>query len=69
MREVVRGAANSSRVIVLIGPEGDFTPEETTSALEGGFQPITLGANVLRAETAALFCLSALRYEFERAAG
>jgi len=63
MREVVR-SEDFSAVTVLIGPEGDFTPEETTTALAAGFHPITLGSNVLRAETAALFCLSALRYEF-----
>lgn len=64
MKDVVR-AGESSAVTVLIGPEGDFTPEETSAALTAGFHPVTLGANVLRAETAALFCLSALRYEFD----
>lgn len=63
MKEVVRTGESTSGVTVLIGPEGDFTPEETTAALAAGFHPVTLGANVLRAETAALFCLSALRYE------
>jgi 16S rRNA (uracil1498-N3)-methyltransferase len=65
MREVVREAGAVSRVVVLVGPEGDFTPDETAAALAAGFRPVTLGTNVLRAETAALFCLAALRYEFE----
>jgi 16S rRNA (uracil1498-N3)-methyltransferase len=65
MKEAVRTGEGSSAVTVLIGPEGDFTSEETTAALTAGFRPVTLGANVLRAETAALFCLSALRYEFD----
>jgi 16S rRNA (uracil1498-N3)-methyltransferase len=39
---------------ILIGPEGDFHPEEITSALEAGYTPITLGDNRLRTETAAL---------------
>jgi len=65
MKDVVRAGDGSDAVTVLIGPEGDFTPEETTAALAAGFHPVTLGANVLRAETAALFCLSALRYEFD----
>ena len=64
MKDVVR-AGEGSAVTVLIGPEGDFTPEATSAALTAGFHPVTLGANVLRAETAALFCLSALRYEFD----
>jgi 16S rRNA (uracil1498-N3)-methyltransferase len=50
---------------MLIGPEGDFSAEETTAALAAGFLPISLGSIVLRVETATLFCLSALRYEFD----
>ena len=65
MRDVVRGAGTPSRIVVLVGPEGDFTPTETQAALEAEFLPVTLGATVLRAETASLFCLSAIRYEFE----
>ncbi|HEY8961560.1 MAG TPA: RsmE family RNA methyltransferase [Luteolibacter sp.] len=65
MKEAVRTPEAPRAVTVLIGPEGDFTPEETTAALAARFRPVTLGVNVLRAETAALFCLSALRYEFD----
>lgn len=43
----------SGRVVVLIGPEGDFTPEEVKKAIEAGFVPVSLGKNVLRVETAA----------------
>ncbi|MGC4016693.1 MAG: 16S rRNA (uracil(1498)-N(3))-methyltransferase [Luteolibacter sp.] len=64
MREVVRIAEKTSSATVLVGPEGDFTPEETSTALLSGFLPVTLGPTVLRTETAALFALSALRYEF-----
>jgi len=39
---------------VLIGPEGDFQPQEVTLALENGYKIITLGENRLRTETAAL---------------
>ncbi|HYE77176.1 MAG TPA: RsmE family RNA methyltransferase, partial [bacterium] len=42
-------------VAILIGPEGDFTPSEVFEARAAGFQPVTLGHNVLRTETAALF--------------
>ena len=41
-------------VIVLIGPEGDFSPDEVTLAVGNGFIPITLGKSRLRTETAAL---------------
>lgn len=43
-----------SDVIVMIGPEGDFSPDEIQLALERGFQPVTLGDNRLRTETAAI---------------
>lgn len=41
-------------VIILIGPEGDFTEDEIRIALSAGFRPVTLGANRLRTETAAM---------------
>lgn len=45
---------------ILIGPEGDFTPEEVSFALENGYKTITLGKNRLRTETAALYvCMRA----------
>jgi 16S rRNA (uracil1498-N3)-methyltransferase len=40
--------------LILIGPEGDFTPEETAVAQNHGFLPVSLGENRLRTETAAL---------------
>jgi 16S rRNA (uracil1498-N3)-methyltransferase len=53
-------AGDSGPVIFLSGPEGGFTPAEEDAALAAGFQPVTLGARVLRAETAALAALAAL---------
>lgn len=49
--------------LVLVGPEGDFTPAEIALALSAGCHPITLGPIVLRTETAAIYCLSVLSYE------
>ena len=43
-----------SNVQVLIGPEGDFSPEEVQAALAAGFIPVTLGESRLRTETAAV---------------
>ena len=42
------------RYIILIGPEGDFSPKELEEALQCGYKPVTLGATRLRTETAAL---------------
>jgi len=50
-------------VTILIGPEGDFTPAETASAISSGCHPITLGPIILRTETAAIYCLSVLAHE------
>lgn len=50
-------------VLMLVGPEGDFTPAELALARRYGCQPITLGPIILRVETAAIYCLSILSYE------
>jgi 16S rRNA (uracil1498-N3)-methyltransferase len=50
-------------ILMLIGPEGDFTPAEIALARSHGCIPLTLGPIVLRVETAAIYCLSVLSYE------
>ena len=45
-------------VLIMIGPEGDFSKEEIQLAVENGFKEITLGDFRLRTETAALFAVS-----------
>jgi 16S rRNA (uracil1498-N3)-methyltransferase len=52
-----------SSVTVLVGPEGDFTPAELTLLKLAGGRSVTLGPTILRAETAALYCLSVLGHE------
>ncbi len=49
-----RCVSAGDNMLVLIGPEGDFSKEEITFALENGFCGITLGTARLRTETAAL---------------
>jgi 16S rRNA (uracil1498-N3)-methyltransferase len=49
-------------ILVLIGPEGDFTPQEIGEAFQSGFQPVSLGDSVLRVETAAIAIASYLRF-------
>lgn len=56
----------SDSVMILIGPEGDFTPDEVKLAAGAGFTPLSLGAAVLRVDTAAIFTLSAVMYELSR---
>jgi 16S rRNA (uracil1498-N3)-methyltransferase len=56
-------AGRPRSVLMLVGPEGDFTPAELALARRHGCQPITLGPIILRVETAAIYCLSVLSYE------
>ena len=51
-------------IIVLIGPEGDFSPEEARHALEAGFIPVHLGTSRLRTETAAVTAAEAVYFHF-----
>lgn len=55
--------ARPVNVLMLIGPEGDFTPAEIGLARAHGCAPLTLGPIILRVETAAIYCLSILSYE------
>jgi 16S rRNA (uracil1498-N3)-methyltransferase len=41
-------------VLILIGPEGDFSPEEVAKAIENGFEVVSLGRSRLRTETAGV---------------
>lgn len=46
-------------IIIMIGPEGDFSPEEARAARTAGFLPVHFGPSRMRTETAALFAVSA----------
>jgi 16S rRNA (uracil1498-N3)-methyltransferase len=57
--------ARPRSVLILIGPEGDFTPAELAHAKSAGCRPVTLGPIILRTETAAIYCLSVLNHELQ----
>lgn len=48
-------------ILILIGPEGDFSPQEVNSAKKAGCIPVSLGDSVLRVETAAIAIVSFIR--------
>ncbi len=48
-------------LVLLIGPEGDFSPTEIEAAMAKDFKPIDLGPTRLRTETAGIFALSVLK--------
>ncbi len=58
--ELVKEYSPGHDVVILIGPEGDFSPEEVSMAIDSGFKPVTFGNTRLRTETAALYALSAI---------
>ncbi len=51
-------------IILLIGPEGSFSQEEINLALENKFIPVCCLPWILRSETAALYALSIIQYEY-----
>jgi 16S rRNA (uracil1498-N3)-methyltransferase len=64
-REFLRAQeGGAASVSLLVGPEGDFSAAETEAALAAGYQAISLGDIVLRVETAALYVVGGIRYEF-----
>jgi len=56
--------ADKGSTAVIIGPEGDLTESEVKKAVAYGFQPVSLGKTILRAETAAISVLGVLSYKF-----
>lgn len=61
LRQVV-AAPLPQAVCALIGPEGGFTPDEVERAVAAGFEPVSLGPQILRAETAALAVAAVLAF-------
>jgi 16S rRNA (uracil1498-N3)-methyltransferase len=59
LSQVARGAA---KLLVVVGPEGGFTPEERATAVAAGFVPASLGRLVLRTETAGLAALALVQH-------
>jgi 16S rRNA (uracil1498-N3)-methyltransferase len=60
LRDVI-AASRPANIIVLIGPEGDFTPEEVALALSNGFVAVSLGDTVLRVAAAAVAVAAFIR--------
>lgn len=61
IREVLE-KNDAKEVIVLIGPEGDFSREEADAAVAAGYVPVHVGESRLRTETAALASVSMVYY-------
>ena len=57
-------AYDGSEIIVMIGPEGDFSTAEAQAAMAAGFIPVHLGNSRLRTETAALTAAAATYFRY-----
>jgi 16S rRNA (uracil1498-N3)-methyltransferase len=60
LRDVVR-ESKPKDTVVLIGPEGDFSPQEVALAVSSGFVPVSLGRTVLRVGMAAVTAAAFIR--------
>ena len=67
LREVLEAgrAAGSRGCVLLIGPEGDFSPAEYTAGEAAGYTPTGLGPIILRVETAVFLAVAAARYALD----
>ena len=60
----VLNSFDGKEIIVMIGPEGDFSRAEAEAALAAGFIPVHLGESRLRTETAALTAAAAVYFRY-----
>ena len=66
IKKVLQKNNKCVKILLVVGPEGGFTLKEEEYLIKNGFTSVSLGKNVLRAETAAVTALSMLNYEFMR---
>lgn len=64
VEDALKGLPEGSEITIMIGPEGDFSPEEARLAVESGFVPVHLGPSRLRTETAAVTAATAVYLHF-----
>jgi 16S rRNA (uracil1498-N3)-methyltransferase len=69
LHDVLKQYPMNSRILLIIGPEGGFTPTEAKEALQHGMQSAMFGKRILRTETASLYGLSAISYYYELVGG
>ena len=54
LKDAIRAHSPQGEIVLAIGPEGGWTEEELEQFVSNGWQPASLGATILRAETAAI---------------
>lgn len=64
IKEALSSMGDNREILVLIGPEGDFSENEVRAAMESGWIPVQLGESRFRTETAALAATAAVYFHF-----
>ncbi|MDP3789515.1 MAG: 16S rRNA (uracil(1498)-N(3))-methyltransferase [Candidatus Omnitrophota bacterium] len=64
LKNAINKLKDAKKILLMIGPEGDFTPAEITRAEESGALLVSLGGLVLRSDTAAVATLAMLNYAY-----
>ena len=64
IKRVLQETPDTNAIALFVGPEGGFSDQEITAAIENGCIPVTLGANILRTETAAIAAVAVTAYDF-----
>lgn len=61
---VLNSAQSSSRITAIVGSEGGWANDEISDARQAGWQIVTLGGRIMRAETAAIAVATLLQHRF-----
>ena len=65
IKTVLQKVSQPTSIALFVGPEGGFSKQEITTAIESGCVPVTLGTNILRTETAAIVAITIAAYEYQ----
>lgn len=64
LKDALNRVDNPKRLLLMIGPEGDFTPDEIEGAEKNGALLVSLGGLIMKSDTAAIAALAVLNYAF-----
>ena len=64
LKALIQSHGPCAQFIGMVGPEGGFSPEEILTAQKAGFSPVSMGARILRSETAAVTLVAIVQYEW-----
>ncbi|MBS4199722.1 16S rRNA (uracil(1498)-N(3))-methyltransferase [Bacillus sp. FJAT-49732] len=63
--KIIQSAKPNDKILIIFGPEGGITVPEKDELTSHGFETCGLGPRILRTETAPLYALTAISYQFE----